>query len=209
MINNFYSAGYSQMNPNQYAQMYAKQNNMSVDSAKAHLESIYGKPQMPQQNSTSTQDKYSNMDMFEKMELLNQYYSNMQAPQGPQASNGTEGSQGFNSSPNSSKPSFFSNLFNRAPQGLGQNQNMAPQGPQALQGQELEPNENSNFFAPNSFSLTSKTEENNFFAQGQDPDEFAKEYMEKHNEENPNDQITLDEAKEILEEQYGSPEQRQ
>ena len=43
MINNL-----PRLNPEQYAQKYAQENNMSINQARAQLESQYGAPQAPQ-----------------------------------------------------------------------------------------------------------------------------------------------------------------
>ena len=169
------------LNPEQYAQQYAQKNNMSIEQARVQLESQYGKPQAPQapQQSQGNSNAYANLDIFEKMELLNQFNKEQE---------GTfEGSEDKN-------PiiGFFEQLF----QGL-------------FSGDSSKKENDSNSQAPKAPQRPSKDEnETKTSNKKQDPDTMAKEYMEQYNEENPDEQITLDEAKAILEEKYGKPEQK-
>ena len=162
--------GLPKLNPEQYAQKYAQDNNLSIEQARVKLQSQYGEPQAPQafQQQEYTDSSYSNLDIFEKMDILNQI--NLE-----QENEMSENSQAQNSISN-----FLAQFF----QTFSQNNNSQ--------------NENNTSFANS----------NNHIENKQNPDEYAKKYMENYNKQNPNDTITLEEAKAILEEKYGKPEQR-
>lgn len=159
------------LNPEQYAQKYAQDNNLSIEQARVELQSQYGEPQAPQafqQQECGSSNSYANLDIFEKMDILNQLNEK------------EENETSKNSQAQNPILGFISQLF----QAFSQNNNSQ--------------NKNNASFANSNNQIQNK----------QDPDEFAKEYMENYNEQNPNDTITLEEAKAILEEKYGKPEQR-
>lgn len=158
-------------NPEQYAQKYAQDNNLSIEQARVELQSQYGEPQAPQffqQQEYGSSNSYSNLDIFEKMDILNQINQEQgnEESKNPQAQNPILG--------------FVLQLF----QAFSQNNNSQNE------------------------DTTSFYNSNNQIQNKQNPDEYAKEYMENHNEQNPDDTITLEEAKAILKEKYGEPEQR-
>ena len=161
------------LNPAQYAQKYAQENNVSINEAKVQLEDIYGAPKVPEKNQGRISSSYEGLDIFQKMEILNQSFESKEETDS-------------NSKPNSILD-FFQHMF----QGFGQNCASKQNDNQKGDFRLMLPMENSN---------TSNGMKN--------PDEYAKEYMKQYNEENPDDAITFEEAKEILKEKYGTPEQR-
>ena len=197
MINNL-----PRLNPEQYAQKYAQDNNVSLEQARAQLESQYGAPQAPQgpqgmqgaqgpqmfQGAQAPQmpqqfqgggNAYAGMDIFDKMELLNQHFS--------QEEIGSEQFQEQNPFINFLHQLF--GFFSRNDSSQQENSNNSNK----KEEQTIE--------TPKKDTTTSKKEK-------QDPDTVAKEYMEQYNKDNPDDTITLKEAKELLKEQYGAPEQK-
>ena len=202
MINNL-----PRLNPEQYAQKYAQENNVSINQARAQLESQYGAPQAPQgpqgmQGSQGVQgpqgfqgpqapqmpqqfqgggNAYAGMDIFDKMDILNQHFNQQemttgQAEQMPQSNPFLD---------------FIHQLFTQFAQGP-QGENSNNDNNKKEQTIEAEKKDT---------TATSKKEK-------QDPDTMAKEYMEQYNKDNPDDTITLKEAKELLKEQYGAPDQK-
>lgn len=179
--------GFSQFDPNQYAKIYAQQNNITTSQAKEELRTKFGEPKQAQGNS------YSNLDIFEKMELLNQIEANNKQKD---IQNGEK--QPFD------LMAFVKNFFSPYQNSTTSN-NTAPQGPR--QEGDYNPTRETkesrlniseyNFIDNNTFSTLQKN-----------PDEYAKEFMENYNEQNPQNTITLDEAKEMLEEKYGKPQRK-
>ena len=162
----------TRINPEQYAQKYARENNLSIEEARAELKSKYGDPQ-EQQSSTGAGGNYSNLDIFEKMDLLNQADMNYN----PEAQNQND--------------SQHQNIFELFKQLIG---SFAPDNRVDTESQVQGSNRPNTSFNSNQ--------------QGQDPDKYAQKYMKEYNEQNPDDTITLEEAKKILEEKYGKPDEK-
>lgn len=200
--------GISQMgqDPNMYAQMYAQQNGLSVDDAKAQLKEKYGDPQQSGQSGLglnfgsqnqgmkpssfndpefSVDSDFSIQGMFQN--LLNRLHGNdgPQKPGDPQRQQDTS----------TQLPSQGTDPDTYAQQYADENGLSLEEAKAELKSKYGDPQK------PDNNSNTTANNKNKLPDQGTDPNSYAQEYADENG-------LTLDAAIEQLNELYGTPIQK-
>ncbi len=170
-----------QGNPDEYAKIYADQNGLSLEEAKADLKSKYGEPD-------------ENASAFNGFNLSNTAVNYSDMFDGSFSENDLDFEENQGRGENIFEKFLDFLKGNKGPKEEGDPQrhlkdgNSSPTGPQ-----------NPGDFNPVDFE--DETDSTSDSKKMQSPDDYAQQYADEHN-------ITLEEAKAELEEKYGKPQER-